>query len=368
MDGIVAQLRRNATPGRLGVIVGVPLLLAAGFAGAAGWFSPGRLSGEDIVDTLHGADGVHPGFRANHAKGMCVSGSFVASGDGARLTRASLLRAGVRSKVIGRVSLGGGMPFQPDAPGKVRALALLIAGPDGTQWRTAMVDLPVFPARDPATFNGLLKATAPDPATHKPDPAKAGPFIGAHPETAAALGLIKAHTPSSGFADDTFRSLDSFTFTDAAGHATAVRWSFVPALPPDAPAGTAKGDDYLFDDLATALAHGKLHWTLVLQAAGPGDDTADPTRPWPDDRPRIEAGTLTLDEASSEDAPRPDGGACTDINYDPTILPDGIAPSDDPFPAARSATYAVSFRLREGAAKPASALTPSAIAQAGETK
>jgi catalase len=39
-------------------------------------------------------------------------------------------------------------------------------------------------------------------------------------------------------------------------------------------------------------------------------------------------------------------GPCRDINFDPTILPDGITVSDDPFPAARSAAYAKSFDAR----------------------
>ncbi|MCY1390127.1 hypothetical protein D9M71_49400 [compost metagenome] len=52
-----------------------------------------------------------------------------------------------------------------------------------------------------------------------------------------------------------------------------------------------------------------------------------------------------------ESAEPQDSGACRDINYDPTVLPDGIQVSDDPILAARSAAYAVSYnrRTREGA-------------------
>jgi catalase len=42
-----------------------------------------------------------------------------------------------------------------------------------------------------------------------------------------------------------------------------------------------------------------------------------------------------------------DTGGCRDINYDPTVLPDGMAPSKDPILAARSAVYSVSFNRRE---------------------
>ena len=39
-------------------------------------------------------------------------------------------------------------------------------------------------------------------------------------------------------------------------------------------------------------------------------------------------------------------GPCRDFNYDPTILPTGIAVSNDPLLAARSSAYARSFDLR----------------------
>ena len=41
-----------------------------------------------------------------------------------------------------------------------------------------------------------------------------------------------------------------------------------------------------------------------------------------------------------------DSGPCRDVNYDPTVLPDGIQASDDPLLAARSAAYADSYLRR----------------------
>ena len=43
-----------------------------------------------IVDLANKVDGVHPGFRAFHAKGAVVEGSFKASSEAARLSRATL--------------------------------------------------------------------------------------------------------------------------------------------------------------------------------------------------------------------------------------------------------------------------------------
>jgi catalase len=94
---------------------------------------------------------------------------------------------------------------------------------------------------------------------------------------------------------------------------------------------------------------------LLITLGQPEDPTADATFAWPDDRRRIDAGVVTIDQVSSED-----NGACADINFDPLVLPPGIDPSDDPLLSARSAVYARSFTLRaaEKSAKPPSAVTP----------
>jgi catalase len=43
-----------------------------------------------VVDLANKLSGVHPGFRAFHAKGAVVEGSFKASPEAARLSRAPL--------------------------------------------------------------------------------------------------------------------------------------------------------------------------------------------------------------------------------------------------------------------------------------
>jgi catalase len=52
------------------------------------------------------------------------------------------------------------------------------------------------------------------------------------------------------------------------------------------------------------------------------------------------------------------------VNYDPTVLPEGISPSDDPLLAARSSVYARSFTLRsaEKSQKPPSDVSPKNLA------
>lgn len=116
-----------------------------------GWFSPRKLTPARFVDEFERVNGIHSGFRRNHAKGVGVRGFFDSNGQGVRLSKAVVFKSG-RVPVIGRFSQGGGDPHGPDALIAVRGLGLQFSLPDGEQWRTSMVDLPVFPFKDPQAF------------------------------------------------------------------------------------------------------------------------------------------------------------------------------------------------------------------------
>ncbi len=339
--------RRGALLG-MGAVAGVAAVDVAGFAYAGGWLRPGALTPAGFADRFERVYGRHDGFRRNHAKGLSASGSFTSSGAGAALCRAAVFRPG-SVPVLGRFSLSGGLPDQADKPDTVRGLGLLFQCPEGQQWRTAMINIPVFPDSTPQGFSERLLASRPLPGTGKPDPAQLAAFLRRHPETVAAMAVIKRAAPAVGFADSTFHGLNAFRLTDDAGVTVPARWSVVPDRVPDAAAAT--GDDYLFDDLIRAVARRPLTWRLVLTVGEPGDPTDDATQPWPPSRRSVDAGTITITAVQTE-AP----GNARDINFDPLVLPDGMAPSDDPLLAARSAVYARSFTRRAGEPK-----TPSEI-------
>lgn len=288
------------------------------------------------------------GFRKNHAKGVVVNGYFDSNGNGREFSRAAVFRPGQRP-VVGRFSLAGGNPHVADTPGAARGLGLAFGFPDGEQWRTAMLNLPVFPDNSPRGFYDRLLASKPVAGTGQPDPAAMKAFLAAHPETAAAMAIIKKHPPSAGFGDSTFRGLNTFFFVNDAGTRTAVRWSLVPQQ--TAPAPRPGDPNGLFDAVVRQLRDGPLRWRMVITIAGAGDPLTDATLPWPDDRRSIDVGTLTLTSAVTE-AP----GNARDINFDPLVLPDGIEPSDDPLLSARSNVYAASYRQRTG-----EPTTPSAV-------
>jgi catalase len=339
------NLRALTTPSSLAslaLIGGIVVLIVAAFAWSGGFFSPHRVTQARIVRAFKEADGNHPGFRRNHEKGVCFTGWFTSNGAGALFSRASLFRLG-RVPVFGRFSIAGGMA--PDSPSGLHSMAVNFTLRDGGVWRTAMVPLPVFIVKDAKSFYGQLVASIPDPKTGKPDPEKMKAFLATHPETARAFGLIRAHSFASGFANETYNSLNAFRFINAAGISTPVRWSMVPedSFEP-APAQAPSSDqNYLFDALAARVARGPVQWLLVVTLGRPGDPTNDATLPWPADRTRVVVGAMSVVGLQTE-AP----GNCRDINFDPLVLPPGIAPSDDPLLSARSAVYSADFTKRIG--------------------
>ena len=327
-------------------LIGVLVALAAGaFAFTAGWLSPHRLTPARMVEALAQRGGDPRGHRRNHAKGVCFTGVFEANGAAASLSTAPMLAAG-RYPVIGRFAIAIGDPRAADITGRVKSMALLIRSPDGQEWRTGMNAMPVFAVATPRDFYALTRAQDLDPRTGKPDPAAMARYAAAHPELKAFADWAKTAPWTGSFADQTYNSLNAFRFIGPDGQSHLVRWS-MRATTPLAPASKAQlaalGPDYLQADLSRRLAQGPLRWTLMVTLAEPGDPSADATRAWPADRPQVSAGVLEVDQAQDEA-----NGPCRDLNYDPTILPAGIAVSDDPLLAARSAAYARSFDLRTG--------------------
>src|SRR5262249_55149655 len=66
-----------------------------------------------IVDAMNKLDGVHPGFRANHAKRVVAEGTFTAAPDAARLSQAVIFD-GNPIPITVRFSNSTGVPNLPD--------------------------------------------------------------------------------------------------------------------------------------------------------------------------------------------------------------------------------------------------------------
>ena len=328
--------------GSLALIATVVACGAAAFAYTAGWLSPQRLTPEKMVEALAPPNGPALGHRRNHAKGICFTGMFESNGAGSALSQAQVFARG-QYPALGRFNLGTPDPDAADATVRVRGMGLRISPPDGEEWRTAMINAPVFPASTPQAFHELLLAAG------SKDPNAMKAFAAANPQI-AGFGAWDKNGPWTGsYAEERFNSLNAFLFVDSGGATQAVRWSLLPAAQPVAvsPDDLAKrGPNFLEQDITERVHNGPQRWTMVVTVANPEDPTADPTKAWPEDRRTVEVGTLTVQRIEAEQ-----DGPCREINFDPTVLPTGIRISDDPFPAARSAVYAKSYNLRTAEAK-----------------
>jgi catalase len=206
-----------------------------------------------------------------------------------------------------------------------------------------MINAPFFAVSTPQAFYALLIASG------SKDPKAMPAFATAHPEIGAFAAWGKSAPWTASYAEERYNGINAFIYIDRAGTQHAVRWSLLPAAQPVAvsPEDLARrGPDFLEKDLRDRIASGPMRWTMAVTVAEPGDPTADPTKAWPADRRAVDVGTLTVQRVQAER-----DGPCRDINYDPTVLPDGMRTSDDPFPAARSSAYAKSFDRRTAEAR-----------------
>lgn len=326
----------------IGAIILVVVLL---FAWVGGWLSPGRLTPQKMTDAIQVSNGeIYPGYRRAHAKGVCVSGYFEGNGQGVALSKASVLKQG-RTPLTGRMSIGGGSPHGMDGSARVRSMALQLVADNGQEWRMAMNSFPFFAVSSTRAFYEQSVASAPDPATGKPDPAKMAAFAKAHPETAKFAQWAKTAPWTTSFANTRYNGVNTFRFDDAKGGQRHVRWSMLPHTPVEEMSAEQRAGasaDFLAEDLSQRLANGPLRWDMVVTIAGEGDSITDPSRLWSDSAPQVTVGTVVIESAAPQAT-----GACRDINFDPTILPPGVDGSDDPILAARSAVYSVSFNRRE---------------------
>jgi len=293
-----------------------------------------------IVDALNKAFGVHPGFRANHAKGVVVEGSFKASPQAPALSKAKLFD-GSTIPVTVRFSDSTGVPNLPDGSdiANPHGMAIKFHLPDGSDVDMVTNSLKFFPVANGADFRDLFLAIAASPPD-APKPTKLEQFVAAHPTVATASATVA--TPDS-FADEEYHGIDAFVLVNQAGQRRAVRYLVTPERVVHLdPADAAKrAPDFLMAELPERLKQRPVTFSLKVQLAAAGDSTKDPTQPWPDDRKVVELGTLTIDKAPADSAQ-----AEKPLLFLPGQLTDGIEPSDDPLIDVRDGAYPVSFSRR----------------------
>ncbi len=313
-------------------------------SGAVGAADAEKSVTEKIVDTLTAlAGGPHPGYRANHAKGVVATASFVPAPSAKSLTKASFLEGSAKVPAIVRFSNGTGVPNLPDAHAfaSPHGMAIRFQLPDGGMTDIVVISHNGFPVATPEDLLGLFQAIA----TTRPDSPKPTPieqFLGSHP---AALKFVTAPKPAPvSYATLPFYGVNAFKFTNAKGESQYGRYQIVPVAGDqrlsDADAAKAS-PNYLRDELVARLKTGPAQFRLLVQVAKPGDSVDDATQVWPDDRALVELGTLSIESLvpNNDEAQKA-------LAFNPLILVDGIEPSLDPVLLARPGAYAVSVGRR----------------------
>ena len=294
---------------------------------------------EQIVDAMNKVFGKHPGFRANHAKGIVVEGSFNASPEAAGLSRAVLFN-GSTIPVTVRFSDSTGVPNLPDGSktANPHGMAIKFHLPDGRDTDMVINSLKFFPVSTGEDFRDMLLALAASP----PDaakPTKFEQFAASHPAVPAAFAT--AATPDS-FADEQYYGINAFVFTSKAGEKQAVRYQMVPerTVHLDAEDAAKRPPDFLMDELPERLKKGPVTFHLKAQLAAADDSTKDATKPWPENRKIAELGVLTVNKVVTNSAVQ------KTLLFLPGQLIDGIEQSDDPLIDVRNGAYAISFSRR----------------------
>jgi catalase len=297
-----------------------------------------------IVDQFNTMFGVHPGFRANHAKGAVFEGTFTPASTASALSKAAHLQ-GAPVPIVVRFSNAGGLPdMRDDHPSyRTRGMAIKFHLPGGSDTDIVAISTNGFPVSNGDDFLALLKAIAASGA-NAPKPTPLETFLASHPAAAKAVATPQP-IPAS-YATLPFYGVSAFKFTNAQGVTKFGRYRILPEAGDhyvsDAEAAKLP-PDFLSDDVKARLKTGPVKFKLVVQVAEPGDVTNDATVPWPETRQLVELGEIAIASADPDSL-----AAQKKLLFTPTHVTAGIDISDDPLLPLRGQAYGVSFARRVG--------------------
>src|SRR5580704_5674889 len=180
----------------------------------------------DILQQFDKIFGLHPGFRAAHAKGQMLTGTFTPTAQAKSLSNAAhFIRPS--TPVTVRFSNSTGIPMLPDnsPDANPRGLAIRFNLADHVHTDMVTHSTDGFPSRDGKEFlEFLLAVAASGPEVPSPKPIET--FVSAHP---AALAFVQAPKPHPvSFARDAYFSVSAFQFTNAEGKISFGRYRIVP--------------------------------------------------------------------------------------------------------------------------------------------
>jgi catalase len=301
----------------------------------------GPISPDDAIDAIRDTGGARPGYRALHAKGTLYRGTFTATPEASRLSRAGHFDGSLVPALI-RFSNGSGNPAQRDGLPQVRGMAVKFTLPDGSTTDVSTQTARLFTSSTPDGFVDLLRALRPGLTA----PGRISRYIVTHPRLLGGLPiLLAANRIPASYATVEYHGLHAYRWVDAEGGARFVRYHLCPA---DGEhflsllAARTKGGDFLTDELNSRLGTGPVRFYFRVQIGGPNDSTVDPSAPWHS----TDVATVGTLDIAGLDTERERGDDI--VVFDPMRVTDGIEPSDDPVLRFRTHAYSASVKLRTG--------------------
>ncbi|MGM0898983.1 MAG: catalase family peroxidase [Bacillota bacterium] len=282
--------------------------------------------------------GEHKGCRRAHARGIGFKGMFEGSGQAERLTDAIHFQKGI-VPVLVRFSHFSPDPTWTDAMSPVKGMAVQFKISPEKVTNIVSVTSPVFFTNSPERFMEMLEVSR-SFQRGRPKLAELADILTDFPEVRAMFSSLRKMTVPESFATGVYHSIHAFYFEKGSAR-QAVKYVFEPEAGEhklslkdmkDVPFG------YYENELAERTGKGPVHFKLYAILGEESDPTDDPTRDWPKERKRIYLGRLTIEKAD-DDAQK--------ALYDPTVLTEGIACSDDPILHFRRSAYRYSYEKRE---------------------
>lgn len=306
---------------------------------------------EDLLQQFDTLFGVHPGFRAAHAKGILLTGTFTPSPEARGLTKAPHITRD-STPVTARFSNSTGIPLLPDNDPNAdpRGFAIRFNLAEHVHTDIVSHSIDAFPTRTPEEFLEMLRAVVASRGSQA-SPSPIEQFLGSHP---AALKFVQAPKPApASFAREAYFGVTAMRFINGNGAAHHGRYRILPQAGVehlDAENLKKKSTNFLYDEIRERIAKGPVNFEIKVQIANAGDIVDDATAPWPEDRAIISFGKLSLTAFAPEQQQEQ-----KKIIFDPIPRVDGIEASADPLLELRAAIYLMSGRRRRQAPDAAAA-------------
>lgn len=292
------------------------------------------------VNRIEEVAGTFPGYRRAHAKGELYEAIFTPTGQASSLTTAPHLRD-TEVQAIVRFSNSSPNPTTADALAAVKGMSVQFQFSNGDVTNLVGITLPIFVTKSPQTFFDILNTVKSfkDGKPHFKDMVK---LFASYPESRAAFQMIRKLKNTKSYATGRYYAVHAFFLVNEEGLRTPVKFEWEPEAGVETLSikeAATMPTDYLEAELSDRLQEEEVGFRLHIVIGNQQDPTDDPTKEWPKDRQRIEAGVLRVKTKvhSGEN----------NIMFDPTILPKGIECSDDEILPFRKDAYAVSYERRK---------------------